>query len=113
MCAGSLNRQRRQSALPSVFSRLQRGQVLRLASLTICESEIITPSLPCTCLCAGYSSRNMRTVMALLTVAWATACAHAPQAASPQFTLRSPAFAEGAHMPDNTMLNGLDCHGEN
>src|SRR5437763_3023613 len=44
MCAGSLNRQRRQSAFPSVFSRLQRGQPRRLASLSICDLDnIATP----------------------------------------------------------------------
>ena len=29
------------------------------------------------------------------------------------FTLKSPAFAEGERLPDNTVLNGLDCRGAN
>lgn len=36
------------------------------------------------------------------------AMAAATAGAAP-FTLRSPAFAAGARMPDNTVLNGLDC----
>jgi Raf kinase inhibitor-like YbhB/YbcL family protein len=55
----------------------------------------------------------MRRVIALFIAAAAIACAHTPQPDSPRFTLRSPAFAEGERMPDNTVLNGLDCHGEN
>ena len=39
------------------------------------------------------------------------ACAHATSSSS--FTLRSPAFSEGAFLPDSTMLNALDCHGPN
>jgi len=55
----------------------------------------------------------MRRVIALFISATAIACAHTPQPDSPRFTLRSSAFAEGERMPDNTVLNGLDCHGEN
>lgn len=29
------------------------------------------------------------------------------------FSLQSPAFRAGATLPDNTVLNALDCHGEN
>jgi Raf kinase inhibitor-like YbhB/YbcL family protein len=39
-----------------------------------------------------------------------TACASVPQST---FTLTSPAFRAGATMPDNSYLNGLDCHAEN
>jgi hypothetical protein len=39
------------------------------------------------------------------------ACASAPPQSN--FTLRSPAFREGGTLPDSSMLNGLDCHGEN
>jgi Raf kinase inhibitor-like YbhB/YbcL family protein len=55
----------------------------------------------------------MRRVVVLFTIASAMACAHAPQPAPTRFTLRSTTFAEGGRMPDNTVLNGLDCHGEN
>src|SRR5262249_5729212 len=34
-------------------------------------------------------------------------------AAAPPFTLHSPTVAEGARMPDNSVLNGLECHAEN
>jgi len=47
MFAGNLNRHFRQSAFPSVFSRLQRGQLRRFASFSICCFDIIaTPPLP-------------------------------------------------------------------
>jgi len=55
----------------------------------------------------------MRRVIVLFVVATAIACAHTSQPDSPRFTLRSAAFREGERMPDNTVLNGLDCHGEN
>ena len=35
-------------------------------------------------------------------------CAHASQ-----LTLQSSTFAEGQSLPDRTILNGLDCHGQN
>jgi len=53
----------------------------------------------------------MRKIAALLALASAAACAHTPPPTA--FTLRSPAFAEGGRMGDETMLNGLDCHGAN
>lgn len=30
-----------------------------------------------------------------------------------KFSLSSPSFAEGSTLPDNSVLNGLDCHGPN
>jgi Raf kinase inhibitor-like YbhB/YbcL family protein len=43
--------------------------------------------------------------------ALAAACAHAPRQSD--FVLRSPTMTEGGRMADDTMLNGLDCHGAN
>lgn len=37
----------------------------------------------------------------------------AVSAGAAPFALRSPAFSEGGQLPDNTVLNGLDCRGEN
>ena len=47
----------------------------------------------------------MRTAIVLLLLA---GCASAPR-----FELRSPAFSEGATLPDSSVLNGLDCSGAN
>ena len=55
----------------------------------------------------------MRRGIALFVVATAIACTQPPQPDSLPFALRSPAFAEAERMPDNTVLNGLDCHDEN
>jgi hypothetical protein len=69
-----LKRHRRQRAFPSVFSRLHRGQLFRLASLSIRSVDIHTLPPPgseikkqkgrgapglfrCTCCCAGHGSK--------------------------------------------------------
>src|SRR5262249_44138113 len=67
-------------------------------------------------LCAAHVSvqriiAKMRRIAALLAIAFATACAHAPQ--QTDFALRSATMTEGGRMADDTMLNGLDCHGSN
>jgi len=48
---------------------------------------------------------------ALLVSLLFAACATVPS--QPAFTLRSPAFEAGATLPDSSVLNGLDCRGEN
>src|SRR5947208_2233675 len=122
-------RNRRQSAFPSVFSVLQRGQLFRLANWTTCCLDIIDPLPPIyraetkrpgstrPLNTAHVSVRrivpDMRRIVAWLAAAAALACAHAPASPSSSFILRSPSFAEGERMPDDTMLNALDCHGPN
>jgi Raf kinase inhibitor-like YbhB/YbcL family protein len=49
---------------------------------------------------------------AAVMVAAFAGCAHGPVMTSP-FMLMSPAFSEGATLPDSSVLNGLDCHGTN
>jgi Raf kinase inhibitor-like YbhB/YbcL family protein len=44
-------------------------------------------------------------------VLFVAACAHAP--ADGRFELHSSTFRAGENWPDKTLLNGLDCHGEN
>jgi Raf kinase inhibitor-like YbhB/YbcL family protein len=39
-------------------------------------------------------------------------CAHVPKSAA-AFRLRSSTFTQGEAWPDRTVLNGLDCHGQN
>ena len=53
----------------------------------------------------------MRRIIALFALAAIAACAHAPQ--QTDFALRSPTLTEGGRMADDTVLNGLDCHGAN
>ncbi|SRR5581483_567883 len=52
---------------------------------------------------------NMRSVVGIITLLLAGCASQQPGT----FRLTSSAFAAGATLPDNTMLNGLDCHGEN
>src|ERR1041384_605924 len=53
----------------------------------------------------------MRRTIALFAIATLAACAHAPRQSD--FVLRSPTMTEGGRMADDTMFNGLDCHGAN
>ena len=52
---------------------------------------------------------SMRFSLAVLAVALLGGCATTPST----FHLTGTAFAEGATMPESTVLNGLDCHGAN
>jgi Raf kinase inhibitor-like YbhB/YbcL family protein len=53
----------------------------------------------------------LKIVLPFLIIA-SVACSHTTPAPS-SFRASSPSFAAGAVLPDNTVLNGLDCHGAN